>query len=379
MEKSSSNNSTNKKRPSTIVQTDCKICGAPAKYSYFGVVSCNSCKMFFKRNAERGKEVLKCRYSDHCEINITNRHVCSHCRLIKCLNSGMRIELIRASFAKRNKQNPKEKSIKDSKQITSTALCRLNEPEQFRTLNLLQSDQSTLNTDQWNLISNLSHCYDEYSGLSIGERFMLEQNALPLKLRFKKEPIKALIQMALDKCQSLYKNNQDFTSLSTDDRSILLHATFKHVASLSSNFIIYKIQLMNYSVYFNVVEMITHPTALPVAKRLADRLDFDMIIMKLFLAILSFSTIHYTVYSNTPPVNLSNIKEIFRIQDTYIEIAWRYLLYKYDFERAVLCLSDLIRCVFVIDEGVVKTHNVQWLTDTISSIVTQTENTLTLN
>jgi hypothetical protein len=28
----------------------CGICDAPADYSYFGVVSCRSCKMFFKRN-----------------------------------------------------------------------------------------------------------------------------------------------------------------------------------------------------------------------------------------------------------------------------------------------------------------------------------------
>ena len=34
----------------------CKICGAPAMYSYVGAVVCPSCKMFFKRNA-KGKQV----------------------------------------------------------------------------------------------------------------------------------------------------------------------------------------------------------------------------------------------------------------------------------------------------------------------------------
>ncbi|CAF1321192.1 unnamed protein product [Rotaria sordida] len=351
MEKSSSNNSMNKKRKSTKLQTECRICGASAIYSYFGVVSCHPCKMFFKRTAERGKEVFKCLYDGDCEININNRHVCSYCRLVKCFN----------------------------KQKTSTAPRRLNEPEQFPTLNLLQSDQSILTIDQWNLLSNLSHCYDEHSGLSIGEHFMLEQNALPLKLRFKKEPIKKLIQITLDRSQLLYKNNQDFLSLSADDRSILFHTTFTHTAHLSADMINYKIQLMNYPAYFHVIEMLTNPSLMPVVRRIADRLDFDMIIMKLFLVILSFSTTRYTVYSNTPPVNLSNIKEILRIQDTYIEITWRYLLYKYNFERSVICLSDLIRCFCAIHEAIVKVHDIPWPAETISSIVQQTEETLTLN
>ncbi|CAF3876304.1 unnamed protein product [Rotaria sordida] len=420
MEKSSSNNSMNKKRKSTKLQTECRICGASAIYSYFGVVSCHPCKMFFKRTAERGKEVFKCLYDGDCEININNRHVCSYCRLVKCFNSGMQIELIRSSFTRLRKVSRKKKSLKNLKQTASTTLFQLNEPEQvksryfentgcheiskngiflgeaessafyyeikrhtnklsFPTLNLLQSDQSMLTIDQWNLLSNLSHCYDEHSGLSIGEHFMLEQNALPLKLRFKKEQIKKLIQISLDKCQSLYKNNRDFLSLSIDDRSVLLHSTFTHTAHLSANFIIYKTQLLNYPTYINIVEMLTHPGLVSATKPIADQLYFDMIIMKLFLVILSFSTTRYTVYSNTPPVNLSNIKEILRIQDTYIEITWRYLLYKYNFERSVICLSDLIRCFCAIHEAIVKVHDIPWPAETISSIVQQTEETLTLN
>jgi len=33
--------------------SECRICGACAYYAYFGVISCQPCKMFFKRNAEK--------------------------------------------------------------------------------------------------------------------------------------------------------------------------------------------------------------------------------------------------------------------------------------------------------------------------------------
>jgi len=55
MEKISSNNSTSIKRKSITVPTECQICGASAVYSYYGVKSCQPCKVFFKRNAERGR------------------------------------------------------------------------------------------------------------------------------------------------------------------------------------------------------------------------------------------------------------------------------------------------------------------------------------
>ncbi len=236
-----------------------------------------------------------------------------------------------------------------------------------------------MTSDQWNLLSNLSHCYDEHSGLSMSEQFMAEQNFLPPKMRFKKTLMIEFIQRTLHESQFLYRSNQDFLSLSMDDRSCLLHNTLKHVGSLSSNFIIYKVQLMNCPTYFDTIGSISHPSIIPAAKRVADRLDFDMIIMKLFLAILSVSTINYTVYSYSPPVNISNIKQVLRIQNTYIELLWKYLLYKYNFVGAVKCLSELIRCFFAIHNAAVVTHDIQWLTDTIQSLVQQTEQTLSLD
>jgi hypothetical protein len=246
-------------------------------------------------------------------------------------------------------------------------------------LNLLRSDQSTLTIDQWNLLSNLSHCYDEHSGLLIGERFILDQTVLPIKLRFKCGAMFELIQMIVDGTQSLYKNNQDFISLCADDRSLLLHNTLAHTANISTNYVFYKVGLMNYPAYYNFVQTITHEDVLPAAMRIAGRLNFDIIVIKLFLAILSFSTIGYTVYSNSPPINLKNIKQILSIQNTYIELTWQYLIYKYNFQQTVKCFSDLIRCVFAIDEIIVKAREVQWAIDIFDSLIQQTEQTLNLN
>ena len=245
-------------------------------------------------------------------------------------------------------------------------------------MNLLRTDQSTLTVDQWNLLSNLSHCYDDHAGLVIGERYMSDQNNLPHKLRFKSASVIELFQKALDKAQSLYQNNRDFLSLSADDRSILLHGTLSHTASISSNFIVYKIQLLNHPAYYDAIQVISPARLVSVAGRLSQRLNFDMIIMKLFLAILSFSTFRYTVYPNNSSANFSNIQQILRIQDVYIEITWRYLVYKYNHQQAVKCFSDFIGCIFIMNEGIMESYDFQWFTNKVNSLIENTDRSLSL-
>jgi nuclear receptor subfamily 1 group I len=106
-------------RKTRCVPSTCRVCDAPAVYSYFGGITCHSCKMFFKRNAELGlvslsvrsfvrslmgvcsQESLRCDFDGDCPVTILSRHVCTACRLDKCFWVGMRTELIRCSRQKK--------------------------------------------------------------------------------------------------------------------------------------------------------------------------------------------------------------------------------------------------------------------------------------
>ncbi|CAF1416188.1 unnamed protein product [Rotaria sordida] len=117
---------TNVKRQKNPSPSECKICGSPARYSYYGAIVCHSCKMFFKRNAENRQVVLKCHFNNDCDININTRHTCASCRLEKCLKIGMCIEMIRSSRCEENHKNEKRKLIIDSNQSTSTTSLIIN-------------------------------------------------------------------------------------------------------------------------------------------------------------------------------------------------------------------------------------------------------------
>ncbi|EGT59450.1 hypothetical protein CAEBREN_31767 [Caenorhabditis brenneri] len=70
----------------------------------FNVITCESCKAFFRRNALRPKE-FKCPYSEDCEINSVSRRFCQKCRLRKCFTVGMKKEWILNEEQLRRRKN----------------------------------------------------------------------------------------------------------------------------------------------------------------------------------------------------------------------------------------------------------------------------------
>ncbi|XP_023337390.1 nuclear hormone receptor HR96 isoform X2 [Eurytemora carolleeae] len=83
------------------VTKDCIICGDAAIGNNFGVVSCESCKAFFRRNANK---VLVCNFSSNCTIDKFTRKFCQKCRQRKCLEYGMKRELIKTENRSRIKK-----------------------------------------------------------------------------------------------------------------------------------------------------------------------------------------------------------------------------------------------------------------------------------
>ncbi|VDM55106.1 unnamed protein product [Angiostrongylus costaricensis] len=60
----------------------CRVCGDKAFSYNFNVITCESCKAFFRRNAN--KREIRCPFNEQCEINVVSRRFCQRCRLAKC-------------------------------------------------------------------------------------------------------------------------------------------------------------------------------------------------------------------------------------------------------------------------------------------------------
>ncbi|XP_058886934.1 progesterone receptor [Acipenser ruthenus] len=73
---------------SVIPQRLCLICGDEASGCHYGVLTCGSCKVFFKRAVE-GHQNYLCAGRNDCIVDKIRRKNCPACRLRKCYQAGM--------------------------------------------------------------------------------------------------------------------------------------------------------------------------------------------------------------------------------------------------------------------------------------------------
>lgn len=76
----------------------CRACGDRATGYHFNAMTCEGCKGFFRRAIKR-RQRLSCPFQNACVINKNNRRHCQACRLKKCLDIGMKKELIMSDEA----------------------------------------------------------------------------------------------------------------------------------------------------------------------------------------------------------------------------------------------------------------------------------------
>lgn len=85
----------------------CPVCGDKVSGYHYGLLTCESCKGFFKRTVQN-KKVYTCVADRSCHIDKSQRKRCPFCRFQKCLDVGMKLEAVRADRMRggRNKFGP---------------------------------------------------------------------------------------------------------------------------------------------------------------------------------------------------------------------------------------------------------------------------------
>jgi len=100
--------------------SECEICSAPAvACKQYGAVCCFSCRAFFRRSISRKYECVA--GLNNCKVDIVTRTNCKKCRLDRCLQSGMRPELVDATV--KSKQPEKSNRPITSSGLKTTSKC----------------------------------------------------------------------------------------------------------------------------------------------------------------------------------------------------------------------------------------------------------------
>ena len=81
------------KRQLARVSASCEVCGGKATGFHYSVMTCEGCKLFFRRAIVKEK-VYRCKKAQNCILIPGNRKNCQKCRLDKCRKSGMDEKLV---------------------------------------------------------------------------------------------------------------------------------------------------------------------------------------------------------------------------------------------------------------------------------------------
>ncbi|KAM6056011.1 glucocorticoid receptor isoform 2-T5 [Chlamydotis macqueenii] len=143
----------------------CLVCSDEASGCHYGVLTCGSCKVFFKRAVE-GQHNYLCAGRNDCIIDKIRRKNCPACRYRKCLQAGMNLEARKTKKKIKGIQTtvagtrdasepPGNKSIVPASlpQLTPTlvSLLEVIEPEV-----LYSGYDSTLPDSSWRILSTLN-------------------------------------------------------------------------------------------------------------------------------------------------------------------------------------------------------------------------------
>ncbi|XP_069802401.1 nuclear receptor subfamily 1 group I member 2 isoform X2 [Dendropsophus ebraccatus] len=123
----------------------CRACGDRATGYHFNAMTCEGCKGFFRRAMKRRLQ-LSCPFQNACIINKNNRRHCQACRLKKCLDIGMKKELIMSDEAVELRRSLIKKKQRLSQIPTPTRASGLTEEQEKLVQHLAEAQKKTFDS-----------------------------------------------------------------------------------------------------------------------------------------------------------------------------------------------------------------------------------------
>lgn len=124
----------------------CRVCGDKANGYHFNVMTCEGCKGFFRRAMKRNVR-LRCPFrKGTCEITRKTRRQCQACRLHKCLESGMKKEMIMSDAAVEQRRALIKRKKKERVETQPPSMQGLTEEQQMLIRELMEAQKKTFDT-----------------------------------------------------------------------------------------------------------------------------------------------------------------------------------------------------------------------------------------
>jgi hypothetical protein len=235
-----------------------------------------------------------------------------------------------------------------------------------------------LTTDQWTLLSNLFHCYNEYQVLPFTQRLIDAHNAAKSTYMMYELLVDEFLVSVYETTGMYLRSNNDIHKLPSNDRFIILRNAADNLCCMGGGFILQHCLLYGLDAFLSAMNRRYGKRTMDIHNWARKFIDPDIIIIKLAISLFAFSENTGCYYSNISK-DLTNPLNIFEIQNKYADVTWKYLLYKYGFYDAVKRFLNLTLWLASMNILAVHAQSVAVHLNYVDSVIEQTELTLILD
>lgn len=242
---------------------------------------------------------------------------------------------------------------------------------QFPTTNAL-----TFGASQWNRIATVTDSYDDTTVLSTAQHIrQVIERASPTNPSIL---VQSFFEQIYEASGRFLRANPDLRRLSSDGHSLYLRNAAENVTCLGAVFAWSQARLDECQTFANLVVEICGSTSVDIVRHVLKFTDSDVLISKLTLSLFTFSPSFSHFLPHGSSQRLDTLA-LLRLEHSYTDLTWNYLLHKYGLEESVRRWNIVIQCLLAATQTVAQCQSIDKHVNDIETLVEEIELTLVLD
>ena len=235
-----------------------------------------------------------------------------------------------------------------------------------------------LDATDWALLSNLIDTYDDTPILSIAQQFIDSNRILPRPDAINRALVREFFVKIYEASGRFICSNADLCQIFSANRSTFLHSATESLSCLGVIFNWNRSHLCESQPFVDIAVEEYGTNSMQMVQRVLKFIDPDVIIAKLALSLFAFSN-HTSILSSNSSLESLNTLSIYRIQNLYVELTWKYVQHKYGSYQAIQRLVNLVQCLLATTDVIFEAQTIEKHVNDIRALVEATELTLILD
>lgn len=219
---------------------------------------------------------------------------------------------------------------------------------QLTTVNQIRDDRLTLTFEEWNLLSQILHVYDEQNVINQTQSTLKQQLSLPPKLRSKQAGTLQIIGTFYSTMKTFLERSPYFNTLSSEQHRLIIENNLSGTGTWHFLYAAIQTRLFDHNSHLVTCNEIYGEDFVRQCRYLINRMESNGTLIKIMLMILSYSSnSSIVVYDPTLELTSTTLPNLsiplFRIQEIFINMMWKYLVYQYGLNDAIRRFNHLVK------------------------------------